>query len=347
MTGIDQHISAEIATEEPASYTFKLVVIAFVLALSIAFALSNGAVSIDIRAAIYGELSYVQNEVLQNIRAPRVLLAVLTGAILGIAGASLQGLFRNPLADPGLIGVSSGAALGAIAMIVIGEQINMPVALRPYALPIAAIFGAFVVTSLLVTLASHKRTSSVMHILLVGIAINAIAGVGIGIFQYLSDDGQLRTLTFWMMGSLGRSTWTTLIPTMFLIVFSTATLFKSSKDLDIMQLGEPQAQYMGVEVNKLKKKIILSTAIGVGAAVSITGLIGFVGLVVPHITRLLISVRHTPLLIGSGIVGGALLAASDLLARVLMTPAEIPISIITSAVGAPFFLWLVMRIRVQ
>jgi len=150
-----------------------------------------------------------------------------------------------------------------------------------------------------------------------------------------------------MMGSLGRSTWTTLIPTMLLITFSTAILFKSSKDLDIMQLGEPQAQYMGVEVNKLKKKIILSTAIGVGAAVSITGLIGFVGLVVPHITRLLVSVRHTPLFIGSGIVGGALLAASDLLARALMTPAEIPISIITSAVGAPFFLWLVMRIRAQ
>jgi iron complex transport system permease protein len=314
---------------------------------AVLFALGNGAVGIDLGAAFKGELTFVQNEVLANIRAPRVLLAVFTGAILGIAGAALQGLFRNPLADPGLIGVSSGAALGAIAMIVIGEQLDLPEAIRPYALPIAAIFGAFIVTSLLVMLASHKRTSSMTHILLVGIAINAIAGVGIGIFQYLSDDGQLRTLTFWMMGSLGRSTWATLTPTIILILISSAMLFQSSRALDILQLGEPQAQYMGIEVARLKKRIILSTAIGVGAAVSITGLIGFVGLVVPHIARLLISVRHKPLLIGSGLIGAAILTSSDLAARLLMAPAEIPISIITSAVGAPFFLWLVVRMRNQ
>ena len=174
-------------------------------------------------------------------------LAALVGCSLAIAGAALQGLLRNPLADPGLIGVSSGAALGAISMIVLGEMLELPNEARAYALPVSAIIGAISVTSLLFVFAQSRRQFAVVTILLVGIAINALAGVGIGIFQYISDDSQLRTLTFLMMGSLGRGTWEMLIPAAFLIGVSSFLIFKSCRELDLIQLGEPEAEFLGVD----------------------------------------------------------------------------------------------------
>ena len=267
------------------------------------------------------------------------------GCSLAIAGAALQGLLRNPLADPGLIGVSSGAALGAISMIVLGEMLELPNEARAYALPVSAIIGAISVTSLLFVFAQSRRQFAVVTILLVGIAINALAGVGIGIFQYISDDSQLRTLTFWMMGSLGRGTWEMLIPAAFLIGVSSFLIFKSCRELDLIQLGEPEAEFLGVDVQALKRRIILGSAIGVGAAVSLSGMIGFIGLVVPHLVRLGVGVPHKIVVIGSAILGAALLVMADLVARVTIPPAEVPVSIITSAIGAPFFLWLILRER--
>ena len=325
----------------------KYKVLALLAGFTLAFlaAIKIGAVPIDLGDVLAGTASFVKIQVFYNIRLPRVILAALVGCSLAIAGAALQGLLRNPLADPGLIGVSSGAALGAISMIVLGEMLELPSELRPYALPVSAIIGAISVTSLLFVFAQSRRQFAVVTILLVGIAINALAGVGIGIFQYISDDSQLRTLTFWMMGSLGRGTWEMLIPAAFLIGVSSFLIFKSCRELDLIQLGEPEAEFLGVDVQALKRRIILGSAIGVGAAVSLSGMIGFIGLVVPHLVRLGVGVPHKIVVIGSAILGAALLVMADLVARVTIPPAEVPVSIITSAIGAPFFLWLILRER--
>ena len=325
----------------------KYKVLALLAGFTLAFlaAIKIGAVPIDLGDVLAGTASFVKTQVFYNIRLPRVILAALVGCSLAIAGAALQGLLRNPLADPGLIGVSSGAALGAISMIVLGEMLELPNEARAYALPVSAIIGAISVTSLLFVFAQSRRQFAVVTILLVGIAINALAGVGIGIFQYISDDSQLRTLTFWMMGSLGRGTWEMLIPAAFLIGVSSLLIFKCCRGLDLIQLGEPEAEFLGVDVQALKRRIILGSAIGVGAAVSLSGMIGFIGLVVPHLVRLGVGVPHKIVVIGSAILGAALLVMADLVARVTIPPAEVPVSIITSAIGAPFFLWLILRER--
>ena len=320
-----------------------LVVAVFVLCFSAAVTL--GAFDVDLLLVLFGEATTVQEKVLLNIRFPRVLLAVLVGATLSLSGAALQGLFRNPLADPGLIGVSSGAALGAIFMIVLGGVINMPTSLAPYSVSIAAILGAGAVTGLLFAIAQGGGRLSIVTVLLVGIAINALAGVGIGFFQYISDDSQLRTLTFWMMGSLGRADWSSLVPGAVLMLVAFFLLIQTHRSLDLLQLGEPEAEFMGVEVAFLKKKIIFASAVGVGAAVSLAGMIGFIGLVVPHLVRFLFGVTHRALMYGSVVVGAALLMLADTVARIAIPPAEIPVSLITSAIGAPFFLWLIVRDR--
>ena len=332
-------------SNEIASRRLKLFFLALLLCVCFAFAIKIGAVPIDVWDVLAGTASYVKTQVFLNIRLPRVILAALVGCSLALAGAALQGLLRNPLADPGLIGVSSGAALGAISMIVLGESINLPDGLRPYALPVSAITGAVAVTSLLFVFAQSRRQFAVVTILLVGIAINALAGVGIGIFQYISDDSQLRTLTFWMMGSLGRGTWEMLFPAGVLIGLSSLLIYKSARELDLIQLGEPEAEFLGVDVKSLKRRIILGSAIGVGAAVSLSGMIGFIGLVVPHLVRLGVGVPHKVVMLGSASLGAGLLVSADLFARILIPPAEVPVSIITSAIGAPFFLWLILRER--
>jgi iron complex transport system permease protein len=316
-----------------------------VFLICVSLALTLGAFDVGVLSLLSGEASSVQEKVLINIRLPRVLLAALVGASLALSGAALQGLFRNPLADPGLIGVSSGAALGAIFMIVLGGFVNMPESIAPYSVSIAAIFGAAAVTGLLFAIANSGRRLAIVTVLLVGIAINALAGVGIGFFQYISDDSQLRTLTFWMMGSLGRADWTSLVPGTVLMVTGFCLLIQTHRSLDLLQLGEPEAEFMGVDVAYLKKKIVFASAVGVGAAVSLAGMIGFIGLVVPHLVRFLFGVTHRTLMYGSAIVGASLLMLADTVARTAIPPAEIPVSLITSAIGAPFFLWLIVRDR--
>lgn len=316
-----------------------------VFLICVLLALTLGAFDVGVFSLLSGEASSVQEKVLINIRLPRALLAALVGASLALSGAALQGLFRNPLADPGLIGVSSGAALGAIFMIVLGGFVNMPESIAPYSVSIAAIFGAAAVTGLLFAIANGARRLAIVTVLLVGIAINALSGVGIGFFQYISDDSQLRTLTFWMMGSLGRADWTSLVPGSVLMLIGFCLLIQTHRSLDLLQLGEPEAEFMGVDVAYLKKKIVFASAVGVGAAVSLAGMIGFIGLVVPHLVRFLFGVTHRTLMYGSAVVGASLLMLADTVARIAIPPAEIPVSLITSAIGAPFFLWLIVRDR--
>lgn len=321
---------------------YSLTVLLIVTAI---LALSSGAVPIKMLSLLEGTATELERTVLVEIRAPRVFLAGFVGAALALSGAALQGLFRNPLADPGLIGVSSGAALGAIAMIVLGSGLNMPSAVIPYALPLAAVLGALAVTIFLYLFAAYFGQFSILTVILVGIAVNALASVGIGAFQYVSDDAQLRSLVFWMMGSFGRASWETVIPAMGIVFVSLALLLTQTNNLDRLQLGEDEARYLGVDVKKMKRLIILSAAAAVGAGVSISGIIGFVGLVVPHIVRLILGSGHALVLPGSVLIGALFMMLADLVSRVLQSPAEIPVSLVTAAIGAPFFLWLISRVR--
>ncbi|MEM6708484.1 MAG: iron ABC transporter permease [Pseudomonadota bacterium] len=334
-----------LATDARTHRPTGLVVLAGVLALSLACGFSIGAIPISLWSLLTGTATELEMTVFSELRSPRVLLAGLVGASLGIAGAALQGLFRNPLADPQLIGVSSGAALGAIAMIVVGEAMAMPASVTPYAVPLAAVAGALLVTAFLYTFATVFGQFSVVTILLVGIAINALSTVGIGLFQYLSDDRQLRTLVFWLMGSFGRASWTALVPAALTMLLAVVVLMRQMRALDLLQLGEPEARHLGVNVERVKRQVVLATAVGVGTAVALSGIIGFVGLVVPHLVRLMLGALHRYVLPAAALLGAALLIAADLLARTVIVPAELPVSLVTSAIGGPFFLYLISRVR--
>ena len=283
--------------------------------------------------------------ILFEIRIPRVLLAGFVGASLGISGASLQGLFRNPLADPGLIGVSAGAALGAAIMIVLGADYISDYIFNIFALPISAILGSAMVITLLYFFTRGFGYQGITYMLLIGIAINALASVGIGVLTFISSESELRGLTFWTMGSFGGASWQVILPAILLITLTLVWMIPSSRKLDLLQLGEPEAYRLGIDVQKLKFNIIISSAIIVGISVSLSGMIGFVGLVVPHLVRLIGGVNHSYLLPTSALFGASLMMLADLLSRILISPAEIPVGLITSALGAPFFLWLIYRSR--
>tara|TARA_B100000575_G_scaffold116604_1_gene92797 strand:+ start:601 stop:1650 length:1050 start_codon:yes stop_codon:yes gene_type:complete len=308
-------------------------------------AITFGSYGLSIIDFLLGKTSEIQNTVLTEIRLPRVILSGLAGASLGISGAALQGLFRNPLADPGLIGVSAGAALGATLMIVIGGDLFSQYSLGVFFIPLAAIAGSSLVILMLYFMTKGFGYEGVTYMLLVGIAINAIAGVGIGILTYISSDAELRSLTFWTMGSFGGVTWPLLLPVILIIVLAILIMIPYSRQLDLLQLGEPEAYRLGVDVQKLKYTIILTCAASVGASVALSGMIGFVGLIVPHLTRLLGGVNHNYVLPGSALMGAALMIIADLIARVIIQPAELPIGLITSAIGSPFFLWLIFKIK--
>jgi len=319
--------------------------LASLLAVALFAGFSVGALPVPWLDLLQDRADAMVATVLMEIRLPRVLLAAAVGAALALAGGVLQGLFRNPLADPQLIGISGGAALGAVGMIVLGPMLALPPALAAFALPGAAFLGAVTVTASLFALGSRQGELGVARMLLVGIAINALAGVGIGAFTYLSDDAQLRTLTFWTMGSFGSATWQTLMPAVSLILVAGAGLLFAPRHLDLLQLGEIEARRLGVSLPGLKRRLVVCAAAAVGAGVALSGIIGFVGLVVPHLVRMLGGVNHGYLLPAAALLGAGLMIVADLLARTLMAPAEVPVGLITSAIGGPFFLWLIVRLR--
>ena len=328
-------------------YKKQLIIInILIIVLIIVFIISTayGSFNISIINFIKGNLNQLHNDVLLKIRFPRVILAGFVGAALSLSGACLQGLFRNPLADPGLIGVSSGAALGVALTIVIGNSF-IPIMFNPYILPIAAIIGSAIVIIILFYITKGFGYGGIMYMLLAGIAINAFAGVGIGFLTYISDDSELRSLTFWTMGSFGGNTWRLIIPAILIIFITTIWILKISRKLDLIQLGEAEAQRLGVNITKLRFDIILSSAIIVGVSVSLVGIIGFIGLVIPHLIRILGGVNHHFLLKGSILAGALIMILSDLISRTIIEPAELPVGLITSAIGSPFFLWLIFRIR--
>ena len=324
------------------SSQIKLLAFFLIALISIFFlSVTLGSFDFNLRDLLSRKSDSLDSIVLFEIRIPRVLLAAFVGASLGISGASLQGLFRNPLADPGLIGVSAGAALGASFVIVVGSSFFPEFIFGTFILPFSAIIGASFVISLLYIFTQGFGYQGITYMLLVGIAVNAFASVGIGILTYISTDSELRGLTFWTMGSFGGSSWQLIMPALIIISLTVLWLIPSSRKLDLLQLGEPEAYRLGVDVRRLKFKVIISSAVIVGLSVSLSGMIGFVGLVVPHLVRLLGGVNHNYLLPGSALLGASLMMGADLLSRILIQPAELPVGLITSAIGAPFFLWLI------
>ena len=285
--------------------------------------------------------------VLTAIRLPRVLLGMGVGGGLAVSGAVMQGLFRNPLADPSLIGVSSGAALAAVVTIVLGPVLmgGWADALGPFLLPAAAFAGGVGATVLVYRLGTRNGQTSVATMLLAGIAINALAGAGTGLMTFIADDDQLRDLTFWTLGSLGGATWTQLAVVGPCLLGGMVAAPFLARPLNALLLGEGEAFHLGIDTERTKKQVVTLAALVVGAAVAVSGVIGFIGLVVPHLLRLAVGPDHRVLIPGSALLGGALLLGADVLARTIVAPAELPIGIVTALVGAPFFLWLLLRDR--
>ena len=324
----------------------KIIITFLLILLSISFflAISFGSFSISFLDFLKNQENSIDKTVLFEIRIPRVLLACFVGAALSVSGASLQGLFRNPLVEPGLIGVSAGAALGAATAIVILPFLFTS-SFALFAIPLSAIFGSMLVIFILFLITKKFGYHSITYLLLAGIAINAFAGVGIGILTYISDDSELRGLTFWTMGSFGGASWKIIIPSIIIILIFIIWKIKLSRKLDILQLGEDEALRLGIDVKKLKTKVIITSAVIVGASVSLSGMIGFVGLIIPHMVRLMGGFNHKYLILASAILGASLLIISDLISRTIISPAELPVGLITSSLGSPFFLWLIFKMK--
>jgi iron complex transport system permease protein len=322
-----------------------------VLAVVIVLACGIGAYWIapgDVVLAMVGSPAQPQHEaVIQVIRLPRVVVGALLGAGLAVAGAMLQGLFRNPLADPGLIGVTSGAALAAAFVIVLGATAlpGLSKVLGPFTLPVAAFIGSVLTTWLIHRLATQEGQTSLAVMLLAGIAINALVGAGIGVMSYIATDTQLRTLTFWSLGSLGGVNWTAAAVIAPCIALALALGCWKAPALNLMLLGESEARHSGVEVQALKRWAIVMSALAVGAVVSFCGMVGFIGLVAPHCIRLAYGPDHRVLVPASALLGASLVVLADTVARTAAAPAEMPLGILTALMGAPFFLWLLLKQR--
>jgi iron complex transport system permease protein len=285
--------------------------------------------------------------ILWSVRLPRIAMAAMVGGLLAASGTVMQGLFRNPLADPALVGVSGGAALAAATTIVVADKFaEAHVLTIPFeALPVMALLGALIATATLYRLATREGKTSIAIFLLGGLAIAALANAAIGLLVFLADDRQLRDITFWMLGSLSGATWSKTATVLPFFLATVAALPFIARGLDLLVLGEAEAFHSGIHVEHLKKFSILLIAAAVGAAVSVSGIIGFVGIVVPHLLRIVIGPGHKMLLPASVILGAALMVGADILARMLAAPAELPIGIVTAVVGAPFFLALLLRQR--
>lgn len=327
------------------------IVLLCALLAAAALSLTLGAVSVPLSAAVLAvpeallgigvsPLESYQKAVMLELRVPRTLLAIVVGGLLAQCGAVMQGLFRNPLADPGIIGVSAGAALGAAAVIFL-----VPNAGDSMLLPLAAFAGGFITSLMVYALARDARGTSVVLLLLAGVAISALSGGAIALLSYLSDDERLRDISFWQMGSLGRAG-DALLGVLTLTAVAVALRFQMhARALNALLLGESEARHLGIEVEWLKLELIVLVALAVGLAVSACGLIGFVGLVVPHMLRMLCGPDFRVLLPLSALGGALLLIAADGLSRSLIAPAELPVGIVTALIGAPFFMLLLLQLR--
>ena len=285
--------------------------------------------------------------VITEVRMPRAALGFLVGAALAVSGAVMQGLFRNPLADPGIVGVTSGASLGAVTCIVLGTTVLAPLTalLGIFSLPVMAFVGSLAVTYVLYRLGTRDGETHIATMLIAGIAIAALAMAITGLLVYMADDRQLRDITFWSFGSLAGATWQKAGVAAAVILPALVTVPFLARGLNAFTLGEAAAFHMGVPVERFKRVAIVMVAAATGVSVAMSGGIGFVGMIVPHLVRLAAGPDNRFLLPASALLGGSLLLAADMIARVVVAPAELPIGILTALLGSPFFLWILLKDR--
>jgi iron complex transport system permease protein len=286
--------------------------------------------------------AFIGEEVLWEIRFPRVVLTMLVGGSLACAGALMQGTFRNPLADPGIIGISSGAALGAVIVIALGIS-----SFGSWSITVAAFIGALLAVTLVYGASRSDGRTEVVTLILTGIAVNAFTGALIGLLMFYSDDAQIRSITFWMLGSTAGATWPEVAAIAPLAIGGLLVAPRFGRSLDLLALGEGPARHLGVPVERLRIVMIVVVAVLTGAAVAVAGIIAFVGLVIPHLIRTLIGPSHRNLIIGSTLAGAAILVGADLIARTIAAPAEVPLGVLTALVGSPFFFWQLRRTRAR
>lgn len=288
-------------------------------------------------------LSPQQWFILQELRLPRVVMAMVVGAGLAVAGVALQALFRNPLAEPGLIGVASSSAFGAVFIMVLGGVLWQQVAL--WQVGISAFIAGLLATYLIYRLATRKGQTDVALMLLAGVAVNALMGAGTQMLLSIADLVELRSVTFWLMGSLVNLPWSSVLLVLFIVLLSTVMLWRLVRAMNAFVLGEQSAIYMGFASDRLKWQVIFFSALMVSAAVALVGVIGFVGLVVPHMIRLWVGADHRLVLPLSALGGALLLVLADWLARILLYPLELPIGLLMALLGAPFFLMMLLKRR--
>ena len=329
------------------------IVLTLLLVLVLIAAIAFGAVQIlpsEMMAAIIhwckaeANTSIYENVFIQ-LRLPRVLLCAITGAILSVSGVLMQGLFRNPVVEPGLIGTSAGAAFGASIVFSLSPFMS-PVfksILGPFLVPVFAFMGGLAATYLVYSLAKNNKRVSILPLLLVGMAINAIGLSGVGLMTYIARDPQARSISFWNLGSFSGASWFQVGVTGMVALVCIFISFQQAKKLNVLLLGEQEAGYLGIEVNKLKTGILIVNTAMVSVATAFVGVIAFMGLIVPHLLRLLIGSDNRKLIPASILMGALLLTVADMGARLLLAPAEMPIGIITSIVGAPLYIFLLKK----
>jgi len=332
------------------------IILSFALLFSIGLSLSLGSMSIPLKETYLVLLKFIGisskpainplNEgIIMMIRMPRVLMGILVGGALGISGAAIQGIFRNPLAEPGLIGISSGASLLAVLIIAFETLLfsGLSEILGHYLLAFGAFAGAGIAALLVYHLSKTDGQANVITMLLVGIAINAMAGALTGLISYLANEQQLRSITFWMLGSLGGATWQNVSCLLAFVMIPMILLPFFSKGLNAFAIGEKQAEMIGLNPGLTKSMVVLLCTMAVGASVSFSGIIGFVGLLVPHLVRLIGGVDHKFVLPASALLGALVLTFSDLVARLVIQPIELPIGVVTALIGTPVFLYILIR----
>lgn len=324
----------------PLSYPLGLTILSMLLLFLMTGSIINGAYHIDFFRTINfisiqpDALDEISRNVLFNIRLPRVLLGILTGSALGVSGAVMQALFRNPLAEPGLVGLSAGASLGAVLAIVMTSSGLLMISISAFICSIATTYTCYLL---------GRFSNSNSSMVLAGIAINAIVFSIVGLITLNANDAQLRDLTFWNMGSLSAANWQILSLLFPVVMLGIIFLLTRWRLLNAMLLGEREAQHLGFALKSLRRQLILFVALAVAPLVAVTGGIGFVGLVMPHLIRMWLGADHRWVLPASALAGASAITLADWLARVLIAPAELPIGILTSLVGGPFFIWLLIR----
>ncbi len=331
------------------SNTFPLLIILLVVSAILSARL--GALPIDfttlknsfLHISMPADSRPLAENVFLSIRFPRVLLCLVVGALLSVSGVLLQALFRNPIVEPGLIGTSSGAAFGAASVFVLGAALGI----NPgsWVLPFAAFFGGAVATVLVYLLAYRRGKQSVTTLLLAGIAVNAVFLSGVGFLAYIARDPQARSIVFWNLGTFAMADWKGVLFTSITLVLCFGFCLRESRMLNALMLGDEEVAYLGVNISRMKFRVLTLNVIMVAMATAFVGVISFVGLVVPHLLRIWKGADNRFLLWGSALLGGVVVVLADLLSRLLLAPAELPVGIVTSLVGAPVFLYLLRRER--